>query len=591
MRNEACGAIAIAGLLVAGCDERPVGVVPPCTHSERGLWAATEPSALDLLLVIDDSASMAEEQAALIAELPRLFEILTHGDLDGDGGQEFTAFPWIHAGVVTADLGAGPVLVPGCSEGLGDDAILRQSSRRGSPCQSRYPSSVFTFGGGASNDEVVSQLGCVTDVGTSGCRFVQPLEAALKALAPVSARSWTATDYDPPRFLSVEGVPDGTAGQGEGPNLEFLRPGAVLAVLVLTDDDDCSVRDDGLFDPDDPRFAGTPLDLRCARAADHPSIERPIERYVRGLSGLRRSPDTFVFGVIAGVPTTLEPVEDLERALAEARASVRVDDTGAQLVPSCTSGRGEALPPVRLLETARDLDALGARVTVSSICGDSLAPAIDAFAAALARTQPIGCLYQPLVRGDGGLVDCSMYELLAAGQRCDEGRGRTLEELVVDDTGSGRALCHVAQVALGATDPGWFYDDTGAALELCGWPYRIGFVHGAEPGPGAEHRMVCARSVEVDSSREPWCDADHARTTPCRVGMFCDRDDDRCGTAGLSCDPVHALCGIPCESDEDCVAAGADARCDLRSLGALLGPAAAEPERPRRICVRPTCGP
>jgi hypothetical protein len=102
---------------------------------------------VDLLLVVDDSASMDGEQAALVAELPRLVEALASGDRDGDGVRDFDPVRSLHVGVVTTDLGAGPNDdVATCARGLGDDGILQtRSAATTAPCSAGAPSSVFEF--------------------------------------------------------------------------------------------------------------------------------------------------------------------------------------------------------------------------------------------------------------------------------------------------------------------------------------------------------------------------------------------------------------------------------------------------------------
>ena len=62
----------------------------------------------------------------------------------------------------------------------------------------------------------------------TGCGYEQPLEAALKAL-------WPATDTSV-EFLYGE-------GHGAGTNAGFLRDDSLLIVVVITDEDDCSAEE------------------------------------------------------------------------------------------------------------------------------------------------------------------------------------------------------------------------------------------------------------------------------------------------------------------------------------------------------------
>jgi hypothetical protein len=572
-------------------------------------WRAI--TSLDLLLVIDDSGSMAHEAQVLVEELPRLFAVLTRGDLEGDGALELVPFQSIHAGVVTTDLGAGPHDgVPTCAVGLGDDGILRRWHDGGAPgCFSTHPSGIFTLERGEdAASELAFALGCVAG-STGGCMYGQPLESALKALSPIGSPPWTAVGYEAPRFLDADGRRDVLPGHGEGANQGFLRPNSVLVILVLEDEDDCSVEDYGLF-ADDARVAEVPPALRCARFADPAhGLERPIERYVRGLAGLRRDPSTLVLAAIVGIPPSLARPStdaDYEALLAHPDMQPTIAPDGEHLEASCWSPIvGAAYPPVRLVETARGLAARGAHVTLSSICEPSFAPALEALAAELAAVQPIGCLPRPLARGSDGLLDCEMLELAPEGSPgCEARRGRLHLDTVLD-VGGARELCRVMQVAPGSTEPGWYYDDSLEAAERCGaTPQRVAFVDGAEPLANGETRLVCADVVmgtEVGLDLD--CDAENDASRACVAGMYCEVTNDRCGTGrslrgdvALRCDPVAARCAVPCTSDLDCVRAGElDGRCDLRSPTDVLGLAAervpeALRDRPRGVCVHPTCG-
>jgi len=73
---------------------------------------------------------------------------------------------------------------------------------------------------------------CIAQLGASGCGFEAPLEAMKKAL-------------------------DGSRLENTG----FLRDGAFLAVVILTDEDDCSIKDPAIFQL--PAAQAGPGDFRC----------------------------------------------------------------------------------------------------------------------------------------------------------------------------------------------------------------------------------------------------------------------------------------------------------------------------------------
>src|SRR6478672_7066188 len=72
-------------LLGYGCFERALKPVNPCTRSRVGdTVQVTSVDTVDILFMIDNSNSMAQEQASIAREIPNMIEILSSGDRDGD---------------------------------------------------------------------------------------------------------------------------------------------------------------------------------------------------------------------------------------------------------------------------------------------------------------------------------------------------------------------------------------------------------------------------------------------------------------------------------------------------------------------------
>ena len=85
-------------------------------------------------------------------------------------------------------------------------------------------------------DEFVHHVECVGRAGIFGCGFEQQLEAAYTAL---------------------------TTQSGPGmPNEGFLREDSLLAIILVTDEDDCSTNDVEMFNPSRDDLG--PLNVRCA---------------------------------------------------------------------------------------------------------------------------------------------------------------------------------------------------------------------------------------------------------------------------------------------------------------------------------------
>jgi hypothetical protein len=320
-------------------------------------------SALDVLMVMDNSNSMTEEQHALAEQIPRMAEALATGDLDGDGVQDVPAVESLRMGIVSSDMGTGGHRVPTCEESsFGDDGILRTvHGSAGAECPSTG-SAYATFEDGGDPAVFADEVACMAIIGTGGCGFEQQLEASLKALTPSTSEL---------RFR------DGAVGHGDTENSGFLRDDSALAVITVTDENDCSSADPELFDPTSGTYTED-LNLRCHF---HPEAVHPTSRYVDGLLSLRSSPGRLVFAPIVGVPfDLLGEAVSWDEMMSDPRL-VEQPDTTAQtprLVPSCLDpDRGLAFPPTRILEVARSLEARGAVAAVESLCHSDLTAAVD----------------------------------------------------------------------------------------------------------------------------------------------------------------------------------------------------------------------
>jgi hypothetical protein len=68
---------------VWSCSNRPLNVLNPCTINGVVQNVPVNPQrALDVLFIIDDSPSMAEEQSKLAEQVPRLVNLLLTGGVD-----------------------------------------------------------------------------------------------------------------------------------------------------------------------------------------------------------------------------------------------------------------------------------------------------------------------------------------------------------------------------------------------------------------------------------------------------------------------------------------------------------------------------
>jgi hypothetical protein len=303
---------------------------------------------------------MNEERAHLAQQLPNLVrDLVRPPDADGDGRRDWQRIEDLHLGVITTSVADRADDAP-CDET--DDAVLRtRPAEELDGCADRYPP-VLTYRAGADDPGRVSQdFACLARVPSGRCGVEQPLEAALKALSP--------SDTD----LAFRA---GT-GRGDGTNAGFLRPDSVLALVVITDEDDCSYRSPEFFlDPDRLSEALPP----CL-AEEDPLW--PLERYEQGLAALRpEHPERLIFAVIAGMPAEFvsDPsAVDFEALLNDGRMhpEANLPASRSQVLPACEGSRGSADPARRLVRMAK---RFGDRSVLGSICQRSYTPVVGAIA-------------------------------------------------------------------------------------------------------------------------------------------------------------------------------------------------------------------
>ncbi len=357
------------------------GASRPTEPVDAGPPPLTPTDELDLLFVIDESGSMEWARQTLIDTTPLVLGALAEGvlrDPDGRAIARFTPPRSLHVGVIDVDMGTGGFNVPTCLErNFGSDGLLRQvgDPLREGICDASYPPvHVFEPGGASPEtlDEFILGVGCVAAVGSEGCGFEQQLESLLKAITPAAS---------PLTFH------DGTRGNRER-NAGFLRDDATLAVVLLTNEDDCSVSDPDVYNPASTRFTGD-LNLRCF---NYPEALHPIERFADGLVA-GRDPRRFVMLTLAGLPEHLVPApgerRNYRRMLRDEAMQEVVDpDDDTRLTPSCGGPRGRpAYPPRRLVELARALEHRRAYANLGSICAESYDGPLRGFVADIAASM------------------------------------------------------------------------------------------------------------------------------------------------------------------------------------------------------------
>ncbi len=413
--GHVCAPFAACVVVAAGCIAPPVEA-PKTTVEEENHYESVQAvkDEVDLLFLVDDSQSMAPKQEALKARFPDLINQL---DAFAMGGQKAS----YHIGVVTSDLGAPGI---GCGSNLGGKLQQRGLAKTNAAgCQGPVGKSYIEYDQrtGADNFSSTGQslaqtFACMASVvdpegtpaGHYGCGFEAQLEAVYRAL------------HDP--------IPE---------NVGFLRPGAILAVVWITDEDDCSV------DPTSDLFAVDPSlgplnSYRCARyglfcdgallppeprasfASCAPATAAQggklsdVEKYVRFFTlprtkgGVKANPKDVILAAIAA------PKDPVSSVLASglgcgpgvtsctniAHACVAPDDAAFFGDPAQRLGAVVERAPHHLLTSICDKDYKSALLGIGELINDTLEPAC--------LTAPIADVTHP---------DCVVEDLGADGQR------------------------------------------------------------------------------------------------------------------------------------------------------------------------------
>jgi hypothetical protein len=372
--------------VLAGCGDNAPAQLP--TEVEVVALPVETTSKLDVLFVLDTEASTLEHQVALRAAFPALLAQLS---IDGR--------PDLHLGAISPDLGVsdasgavgtdiGGTAQGGCV-GDGKEGELQQFN---SSIHDRY----LIDSADASNhpNALAQDASYILSLGSNGCGFQQHLSAARLAFTNPA-------------------------------NVGFRRPDAALGIVVLADEDDCSVLDTEIFGPASPtlgalqHFRCTQFGVVCDQAdmtstgprtncrpnATSTEIEDPGD-FVDAFRAQVADPRRFSFGAIIAPSRPNDVTIDL-RAPSGSMSPI------PELAPSCeweeTSSDGgnyieQAEPSVRLAWLA---NRFGDRGSIGSICNQDITPAATTIGIGLRRAMG-----DPCVEDDVPLDHCTAVDEL-----------------------------------------------------------------------------------------------------------------------------------------------------------------------------------
>ena len=390
---------------LAACVSPPVEA--PKTTVEQQTDVATEQNLkdqVDILFMVDDSGSMAPKQQALRTRFPDLIKVL-----DEFGAKSPASY---HIGVVTSDLGA-----PGISCGKNRGGKLQQvgagaATGCAGPTGKNYIDYDQRVGAPPPNlpagQDLPTTFGCMANVGDKGCGFEAQLESVYRAL------------HDP-------------IAENQG----FLRPGALLAVIWVTDEDDCSADASSDLFTANPAY-GNLASYRCTRfsikcdgqfplpatpVASFASCEAAttadgnkltdLTKYInfftqsKAKGGVKDNPRDVVLAAITAAPSPFSTGMGSSTEICGAGVS-----SCTILNHSCISAQDSAFfgdPAVRLLNVLQKAQAN----TVADICATDYKSALQAIGKKIVAALQPSCLTAPIA--DATKPDCVVEDVTVTG--------------------------------------------------------------------------------------------------------------------------------------------------------------------------------
>ncbi|MES1205526.1 MAG: hypothetical protein ABUS79_06275 [Pseudomonadota bacterium] len=448
---------------------------------------------LDLLFVVDDSISMEPLQTKMAARLRDFMEVLK----GVDGG-----LPNLHVAVISTSLGAGRFGdVGGCGNGTAGNSsgvfqhraactMLHAGEKFiSSVADARAPNGrINNFDG-----DIADAFSCIAQLGQGGCGFEHQFENTKLALM----RAQNASD-------SFNGG--------------FLRPDAYLAIVMVTNEDDCSVPEDsvlldprvqtltdvssepgplngvalgvlqsyrcnefghrcgGMKPPHNPLAAPTPLD-GCTSAEDGVLVK--VSDFVAFLKTLKPDrPDRLLMAALAG-PTGPYVIETVTEKIS----------TGAlvshpAIGHSCVEPTADPLKPEYgdpAIRVKQWLDAFPNSV-LQSICADDFRQSMQKIAEAISNRIGAPCLEGDIATNRDNAPDCDVTERVTNASASSGFVDKTVR------------FCPPGRTGTDATHPCWELVASprcagGQMLQLC---YDVGCTQAARPTNTTDALVSCA---------------------------------------------------------------------------------------------------
>ncbi len=351
---------------------------PAPNKSFVGTFQQTLNRDIDIVFMVDDSNSMAPLQKKLKTNFPAFMDVL-----------KALPLPNVHIAVISSDLGAGKTGAPGCNATGGDQGKFQFAQKDPVVCanaQLKAGQNYIANINGLANytGDISDAFSCIAGLGDTGCGLEHQFGSVLRALGA-----------------------DGSGAPME--NAGFLRQEAWLAVILITNEDDCSApRDSDVFNSNS-RYVSDPLGPltsyrcnlvghTCDGAAPPKGPGGPFNNcvsnengqllrvadVVAGIKGLKADPSKILVAAITGPP----------KPYTVANTGTPNNDDTAPAWPevghSCTQPDGTyADPSVRIWQW---IQAFGGNGVFESICNASFTPALQGIAEEIGKKIGSQCV-------------------------------------------------------------------------------------------------------------------------------------------------------------------------------------------------------
>ena len=335
-------------------------------------------TAVDLLVVIDNTAGSSEEEPILAAGLYGFASAL----LDPPPSSTYPAVDDLRVAAITTNMGLSadgesmddywPDNVPSECSGLGGNGRFQDISTAsvefpdgGSVDCPALGTAWAETSADSPNADLPAQAACLAMQGTGGCGWDQQLQSAATALA-------------------------------RGDQKEFIRDDAVLAIVVAANEDDCSLENGpAMFAEDEIADDYTKWNLACGEHEEH--LFTP-EYFYETFAAARGRADAVVFVGVVGVPYAEQTGAAACQGYGDQLGDC-LDQGEMQLVPeesesgtwyfrrACTRSEGDvqvtdAWPGRRFVDLANGY--FGADSYIYSHCNADWTPAFDALSMMIA---------------------------------------------------------------------------------------------------------------------------------------------------------------------------------------------------------------